>query len=124
MHRLTTQLKTLNNAKLPRNLQPNKENIIRSEIYTFGDALEEAYAAAVYLRNVYRDGSIKMQLVIAKTKLAPQKTLSIPKLELNAALLGARLINYAADALTKLDWHHPIVSSSHQRSTVCVTVVP
>ena len=90
-------------------MQPNKENIIRSELHSFGDASEEAYAAAVYLRNVYRDGSTKMQLVIAKTKLAPQKTLSILKLELNAALLGARLINYAADALniptiTKVIW--------------------
>ena len=36
---------------------------------------------------------------MAKTKLAPRQTQSIPKLELNAAVLGARLATYVADAL-------------------------
>ena len=92
-------LTKLNNVRTARNLQQDKMNIVRSELHTFCDASEEAYAAAVYQRNVYKDGTAKSQLVMAKTKLAPRKSLSIPKLELNAALLGARLSDYVAEAL-------------------------
>jgi hypothetical protein len=94
-----TTLVKLNDVRTPRNLQPDKANIVHSELHTFCDASEEAYSAAVYLRNVYKDETAKVQLVMAKTKLAPRKSLSIPKLELNAALLGARLSTYVMDAL-------------------------
>ena len=84
---------------MPRNLQPDKRNVEQSQLLTFCDASEEAYSAAVYLRSLYKNGSSICRLVMAKTKLATRQTLSIPKLELNAALLGARLANYVADAL-------------------------
>ena len=92
-------LEKLNDFSMPRNLQPDKEKIIQSDLLTFGDASEEAYAAAVYLRSIYQNGTSICRLVMAKTKLAPRQTQSIPKLELNAAVLGARLATYVADAL-------------------------
>ncbi|XP_045034626.1 uncharacterized protein LOC123475691 [Daphnia magna] len=102
-------LKQLNSIRMPRNLQPNKRNIKSSQLLTFCDASEEAVAAAVYLNTSYEDGSSSCRLVMAKTKLAPRKTISIPKLELNAALLGARLSRYVEEALnlpglTRLFW--------------------
>ena len=102
-------LKHLNSIRMPRNIQPNKKNIKSSKLLTFCDASEEAVAAAVYLNTSYKDGSSNCRLVMAKTKLAPRKTISIPKLELNAALLGARLSRYVEEALnlpdlTRLFW--------------------
>lgn len=102
-------LKHLNSIRMPRNLQPNKKNIKSSQLLTFCDASEEAVAAAVYLNTSYEDGSSNCRLVMAKTKLAPRKTISIPKLELIAALLGARLSRYVEEALnlpdlTRLFW--------------------
>ena len=75
---------------MPRNIQPNKKNIKSSQLLTFCDASEEAVAAAVYLNTSYEDGSSNFRLVMSKTKLAPCKTISIPKLELNAALQSNR----------------------------------
>ncbi|XP_062713430.1 uncharacterized protein LOC134290331 [Aedes albopictus] len=61
------------------------------QLHLFVDASEEAYAAAAYFRFTLLDGTIICSLVAAKTKVAPLKPLSIPRLELQAAVLGARL---------------------------------
>lgn len=59
------------------------------ELHIFVDASEEAFAAMAYIRIV--EGRVRCSLVSAKTKVAPLKLLSIPRLELSAAALGARL---------------------------------
>ena len=53
----------------------------------FLDASEKAYSVAIYLRNEYTDGTISVRLVAAKTRLAPLKTISIPRLELTGAVI-------------------------------------
>ncbi|XP_058811204.1 uncharacterized protein LOC131676095 [Topomyia yanbarensis] len=69
------------------------------QMHTFVDASENGFAAAVYLR--YKEGnSIECTLVCAKTRVAPLKFLSIPRSELQAAVLGVRLANTVQRALT------------------------
>lgn len=46
-------------------------------------------------------GSVVMRHVKAATKLAPLRTLSVPKLELNAALLGARLARFVLSSIPR-----------------------
>ena len=55
-------------------------------IHTFSDASEKAYAAASYIHHEYEDGTVSTRLVAAKSRLAPLKALSIPRLELMGAL--------------------------------------
>lgn len=60
------------------------------QLHTFVDAGENAYAAICYLR-IKKNNDVSVALVAAKSKVAPLKPLSIPKLELLAAQLGTRL---------------------------------
>lgn len=94
-------LEQLKAVEFSRCLFPAESLILRRELHTFVDASEEAYAAVVYVRSSYRDGRIVVRHVKAATKLAPTRTLSGPKLELNAALLGARLGRFVTSALTR-----------------------
>ena len=52
---------------------------------------------AVYLVVEYQNGDASSKLVVAKTKLAPLATISIPRLELMAAVLSLHLANTVAE---------------------------
>ncbi|GFT00788.1 integrase catalytic domain-containing protein [Trichonephila clavipes] len=52
----------------------------------FADASSLAYAAAIYCRQKH-NGKIKVQLLVSKTKVAPVKQVSIPRLELTSEII-------------------------------------
>ncbi|XP_046145807.1 uncharacterized protein LOC123989173 [Osmia bicornis bicornis] len=66
-------------------------DIAQLELHGFCDASQRAYAAVVYLR-VSRGESSVATLLVARTKVAPVKALSIPRLELCGAVLLSKLI--------------------------------
>uniref|UniRef100_A0A182YI92 Peptidase aspartic putative domain-containing protein n=1 Tax=Anopheles stephensi TaxID=30069 RepID=A0A182YI92_ANOST len=72
-----------------------------SEWHLFVDASQHAYACVLYLRIVDDTGEAQCTLVGGKAKVAPLKPLTIPKLELQACVLGARFLLYTQE-------HHPI----------------
>lgn len=63
----------------------------RIEAHVFVDASEAAYCCVVYFRHVSKS-DVQVALVGAKSKVAPLKTLSIPRLELKAAVLGVQYL--------------------------------
>lgn len=77
--------------KIPRFVgTENKDNIF--ELHTFVDASKVAYGACVYLR--IQDGSyVRCNLVLSKSLLKPisAKNLTIPRLELQAALIAHKV---------------------------------
>ncbi|XP_057380657.1 uncharacterized protein LOC130703053 [Daphnia carinata] len=93
-------LSQLNAVEMPRSLFPRRLNILTSELHTFCDASEEAYATVIYIHNTDSDGQIIVRQARAANKLVPKKVISVPKLELNAALLGSRLTVALQTALT------------------------
>ena len=67
----------------------------------FSDASENAYAACIYI--VSEDqGEIRSSLVVSKTRVAPLKTQTIPRLELLASFILSRLMKRTRDELEKV----------------------
>ncbi|CAI6360799.1 unnamed protein product [Macrosiphum euphorbiae] len=90
-------LNELNSFNIPRWLGSDKKKQI--EIHGFADASMKAYGACIYMRTTDTEGIIKSQLVCAKSRIAPVNVISIPRLELCAALLLSRLIDVIIPAL-------------------------
>lgn len=87
-----SKLVAINSIRIPRFTQWSPDASL-VEIHGFADASSRAYGAAVYLRVVVRNQAF-VTLQIAKTKVAPLKTKSIPRLELCAAQLLARMVHH------------------------------
>ncbi|XP_053691482.1 uncharacterized protein LOC128739998 [Sabethes cyaneus] len=89
-----TIISTLECLKIPRCLFPatNIDDLHTLQVHIFVDASSSAYSAVGYFRIVGKHGP-HVALVTAKTKVAPLKAITIPKLELLAAVLGTRLLN-------------------------------
>ena len=66
---------------------------VNVQLHGFSDASERAYATVVYVRSTYNDGQFEVRLVVSKTRVAPIKRQTIPRLELLGALILARLAN-------------------------------
>ncbi|XP_065192575.1 uncharacterized protein LOC135823654 [Sycon ciliatum] len=68
-------------------------------VHVFTDASALAYAAAAYVRVAESDGGARVTLIMAKARPAPIKRRTIPQLELQGAVLGARLGQYVSGAV-------------------------
>ena len=80
-------------------VSPNEPSPI-NQLHCFCDASQLAYGAVIYIRSHSAD-NISTGFVIARAKVAPLKQISIPKLELQAAVLGCRLMQFVSQQLTK-----------------------
>lgn len=71
------------------------------QIHGFCDASEKAYGVAIYVRIENNDNQVKCSLLSAKSRVAPLKNVSnltIPRLELLAALMLAEQLQVVVDA--------------------------
>lgn len=96
-----TWIEALPNVRLvsiPRcyRIETSAELTNNVELHVFCDASENGMAAVAYFR-FEEEGKVECALIGSKTRVAPLKFLSIPRLELQAAVLGARL----ADCIAK-----------------------
>jgi hypothetical protein len=96
--RYYSQLTLLNNIRFPRKVII--KIAVNIELHGFCDASEKAYGACVYVRTTNGDGTIQTILLTARSKVAPLKTLIIPRLELSGALLLTSLISVVKNSLT------------------------
>ena len=74
--------------KIPRCVLPPTP--AKQQLHHFSDASEKAYGVVSYLRSQDQEGKTYSYIVMAKSRLAPMKTLTIPRLGLQAATLATR----------------------------------
>ena len=89
--KIDTNLRELSDCYIPRYIGLDGTDKPTSQLLVFCDACKYAYAATVYLRQQTGDRYINY-LIFSKARLAPNKDISIPRLELLAALICVRCI--------------------------------
>ena len=80
----------LEDVKYKRCIKPD-DAIGNPTLVVFADASNVAYSACAYIRFELKDGSFSAQLLASKSRIAPIRQITIPRLELCAAVLAARL---------------------------------
>ena len=89
----------LNDIAFPRCLIPRNYSDCYIELHVFSDASQRAYGACIYMRLVNARGEISCSLVAAKGHVAPMKTQTIPRLELQGAVQSVKLCALVRKAL-------------------------
>ena len=73
----------------------------RTELHMFGDNSQDVFCAVAFLRaRLASSGQTELFSVFGKSRVAPMKALSFPKLELQVALLATRLKEEILKGLT------------------------
>ena len=86
------QLMKIEQLYIPRCFKPLQFGRTTSiQLHLFADASERGYGAVGYLRLVNELGDIYVAFMIGKARVAPLKVITIPRLELSAAVVATRL---------------------------------
>ena len=88
--RLFQEMLQLNGVRFDRCLTPPNA-IGQPVLCVFSDASEDAFGACAYARWQLSTGAFSAQFIAAKSRVAPLKKLTIPRLELQGAVLASRL---------------------------------
>ena len=78
---------------------PKDATIRELQLHGFCDASEDAFAGVVYIRMTDSEDKVHTSLVLAKTKVAPIKRLTIPRLELCGAYLLTKILHHVREVL-------------------------
>ena len=100
---IVDELQKATHISISRCYFPTGQGCNIQELHTFADASLKAYGAVVYIPQ----GS-QVSFVIAKTRVAPLSKLTLPKLELMAALVATRLTKFVVSSLDGLYHDIPI----------------
>ncbi|GFT58775.1 integrase catalytic domain-containing protein [Trichonephila clavipes] len=85
-----TTLQCIKKVKINRFIMA--DNNVRIVLQGFEDASEAAYGAVVYLQCFLHNGAAKVSILASKSRDAPIRVISIPRLELCAYVLLAQLV--------------------------------
>ena len=87
---LFSEIMKLNEISFQRCLTPDN-HLGLPILCVFSDASKDAFGACAYARWQLKEGKYESRFVAAKSRVAPLKELTIPRLELQAAVLATRL---------------------------------
>ena len=85
------RMEKLSSLKIPRCIKRREVHVGNPQMHVFCDASESGYGAVVYARFSVASSLPYCSLLFAKSRVAPLKTVTIPRLELAAAKLAITL---------------------------------
>ena len=87
-----TSLLPLQDLKVDRCYKPlDFGESVNTTLHGFSDACHFGYGACCYLRQVNKDGRVHVSLVMGKSRVSPMKYVTMPRLELTASTVAAKL---------------------------------
>ncbi|MCK5873000.1 MAG: hypothetical protein KAG26_09250, partial [Methylococcales bacterium] len=93
-------LLTVERVQIPRNYVPSDFGAVTSvELHHFSDASTVGYGQSSYLRFADGQENIHCTLVFAKARVTPLKPVTIPRLELQAAVLSVKVARFLEEEL-------------------------
>lgn len=97
-----SELPELSRITLPRCYVPTTmdQPEVTREVHVFCDASDRAYGSVAYLRSEDAYGGVHLAFLLARSRVAPKRQQSMPRLELCAAVTGAQLAKLIVSELT------------------------
>ena len=86
------ELRTLAEMKIRRCYKPDDFGEVKSvELHSFSDASVHGYGQCSYLKMVNSHDEVHCSLVMAKSRVTPLKPITVPRLELTAAVVSTKV---------------------------------
>ncbi|XP_024893013.1 uncharacterized protein LOC112468186 [Temnothorax curvispinosus] len=95
---LRLQIPIINHYAIPRCVRYSTRPG-HTQLHGFCDASERAYGACIYIRTQIKANKFRVELLCSKSRVAPIKSQSLPRLELAAAVLLAQLVDKISEAI-------------------------
>lgn len=110
-----SELPLLENIKIPRCVKPrNFGEPVSTELHSFSDTSDVGLGQVTYLRLVNNANQVHVSLLMGKARVAPLKSLSIPRRELTAAVISVNVVSILGRELNDID----LVKVFHSDSSV------
>ncbi|XP_076065140.1 uncharacterized protein LOC143039170 [Oratosquilla oratoria] len=107
----------ISRLRFPRCVLPLELNGCTSELHHYCDASEVTFGACTYIRTINQDGKVRVALLASKARVAPIKGITIPILEISAAVEAAKL-----DAVVKRELDNTLLKSNFWSDSTIVLV--
>ncbi|CAC5425027.1 unnamed protein product [Mytilus coruscus] len=118
-------LPEIENISIPRCFKTKDiKDISDAQLHIFSDGSEIGYGACAYLRLVDTNEKVNCSLILGKSRLAPLKQTTIPRLELSGAVVACKLYEIIRDELEiKIDnvvfWTESMIVLGYIKNESC-----
>ena len=107
------EVELLQELRIPRSYKPKGFRETHVELHHFSDGSLQGYGQCSYLRLMDEKGTVHTSLVMAKARVTPTKPVTIPRIELTAAVVSVRVAAFLERELEYKNIKHVFWSDSN-----------